>query len=115
MKYMNQMGRRPIIKKTRGTQRGSLNSGPRGQSQSFINTRVNDNTGFRRFDGTSWQRGDRNETTSWQQGGVFNNFEGMPDNGMSSMSVAQYFLGLASVGILFYVIGYSYAEGRKAA
>lgn len=111
---MNQAGR-PVIKKTRGTQRGSLNYGPRGQRQSFINNRPNGNASFVRFDGTSWQQGNRNETTGWQQGGVFNNFEGAGNGNMSRMSVAQYFLGLASVGILFYVIGYSYAEGRKAA
>jgi|TARA_R110001592_G_scaffold20489_15_gene83110 hypothetical protein len=81
------------ILKTRGTQRGSLNYGPRGARQSFVNVPIKDNTGFRNFQGGGMSRGGE----------------------VSRMSVSQYVMGLVSVGVLFYVIGYSYAEGKKAA
>ena len=70
---------------------------------------------MRNFTGTNWQQ-DTPMGTRWQQKGVYNNFGGGGmTTGISTMSVAHYALGLASVGILFFVIGYGYAEGKKAA
>lgn len=102
MKYMNQAGR-PVIKKTRGTQQGSNRQGPRGQAQSFVNIPIKDNTGFRRFDGSM------PSAMSTPCG-----CKGKPSNSMS-MSVPQYVMGLLSVGVLFYVIGFGYGKGKAAA
>ena len=102
------------IRKTRGTQLGSQRKGPRGQRQAFRRPKRASAT-WRRFDGTNWQA-DTPMGTNWQQKGVFRNMAGTNGSGnMSTMSVAQYAMGLVSVGILFYVIGYSYSEGKKAA
>ena len=54
----------------------------------------------------------RAERAPWVQ--YAGNGNGM-QAGMGGMDVSQYVMGLASVGILFFIIGWGYAEGRKYA
>lgn len=59
---------------------------------------------------TSFQPVNRAERAPWVQ------YSGGPmQAGMGGMDVSQYVMGLASVGILFFVIGFGYAEGKKFA
>ena len=112
-----------VISKTRGVpSRGSLEYGPRGQRQAF-----------RGFTGTNWQQ-DTPAGTGWQQKGVFSNWRGPsmeidtdtipmtvtkttttttePEKmGFSPVNVA---LSMLSVGVLFFVIGYSYEKGKTS-
>jgi len=114
---------RAVISKTRGVpSRGSLEYGPRGQRQAF-----------RGFTGTNWQQ-DTPAGTGWQQKGVFSNWRGPsmeidtdtipmtvtkttttttePEKmGFSPVNVA---LSMLSVGVLFFVIGYSYEKGKTS-
>ena len=113
------------IQKTRGVpSRGSLDYGPRGQRQAF-----------RGFTGTNWQQ-DTPGGTNWQQKGVFNNWSGSSlglgtdsistptivkqttttttepkKAGLSPVSIV---LSMLSVGVLFFVIGYSYEKGKTS-
>ncbi len=79
------------IRKTRGVPgMGSTGRGPRGQELAFRNF--------------SASRG----TQPWRR------FDGGRSN-MMDKSASQYVMGLLGVGILFFVIGYGYQEGKKAA
>ena len=79
------------IRKTRGVPgMGSTSRGPRGQELAFRNF--------------SASRG----TQPWRR------FDGGRSN-MMDKSASQYIMGLLGVGILFFVIGYGYEEGKKAA
>ena len=84
-------GRENVAAITRGVPgMGSGTRGPRGQSLSFRNF--------------SASRG----TQPWRR------FDGGRSN-MMDKSASQYVMGLLGVGILFFVIGYGYQEGKKAA
>lgn len=111
------------ISKTRGVpSRGSLEYGPRGQRQAF-----------RSFTGTRWQQ-DTPAGTGWQQKGVFSNWRG-PSMGIDTDSIpmttttttttttepekmgfspVNVALSMLSVGVLFFVIGYSYEKGKTS-
>jgi|TARA_R110000851_G_scaffold38678_1_gene99089 hypothetical protein len=99
---------------------------------SYMSGVINNNCSTSNFAGTQWQ-GDTAGGTGWQQTGVFSNWAGdsiaapviqpplivtqsslgtKPDTaGISATHIA---LSMLSVGVLFFVIGYSFEKGKKA-
>ena len=98
---------------------------------SYIRGRLNSKGGASNFAGTPWQS-DTRAGTAWQQTGVYSNWAGdsipaptpppviltQSSSGVepetAGISATHIILSMLSVGVLFFVIGYSYEKGKKA-
>ena len=114
----------------------SRGSNPNWQQQltdkiSYIRGQLNSKGGASNFAGTRWQS-DTRGGTGWQQTGVYSNWAGdsipapttppviltQSSSGVepetAGISPTHIVISMLSVGLLFFVIGYSYEKGKKA-